>query len=176
MRVVSENSAQDIAKRRADDELRWSLRELAANMMRVVRGTGKPHEIGSQIFGLTEAFQAYKNVAGTWPSSDLIGEALELAYRFEHLPDRADRDPFYRAEHEVMRASLQVAASRLMRQSTQETRGRSDMHDAMRPIERIRAENLRKMGKPPSKRSLDRERAELRAMMKRGKGARTDES
>jgi hypothetical protein len=170
MRVVSENSEQDLAKRSAAEQLEYGLRELAANMMRVVRGAGKPYEIAPQIFGLTGLLQDYKEAVGTWPSSYDVGQMLELGYRFEHLAARDDsEDMFHRAEHEVMRASLQFAASRLMEQRTQETRASSDMHDAMRRIEEIRAERRRQRGKPPSKENLDRERAELRAMMNRGK-------
>jgi len=120
------------------------------------------------VLDLFRAIDDYREKAGILPSAQEISEMLELGYPFEDLPGREDRDPFYRAEHEVMRASLQVAASRLLGQRTQETRASSDMHDAMRRIEEIRAENRRKMGKPPAKKILDAQRAELAAMMRKG--------
>jgi hypothetical protein len=40
--IVSENSEADIARHSALARVEWRLRELAANLLRIIRGAGKP--------------------------------------------------------------------------------------------------------------------------------------
>lgn len=166
VRLVVENSEKDLAKARALERVEAAFLEHTANLLRVVRGAGKPYLIGRQASELIKAMQDHWDAANCYPSSGELSDMLELRYRFE---DQArDDDMFERAEHQVVRASLQIAASRLAEQHMHETRGRSDMHDAMRRIEDIRAENKRRMGKPPTKKALDAQRNELAEMMRKG--------
>ena len=58
--VVSENSEEDLARRQAMDKVRWALRDLAANLMVITRGAGKPWEIGRQAQQLVNELLAYR--------------------------------------------------------------------------------------------------------------------
>jgi hypothetical protein len=68
MEVVSENSEAELARRRREDEvadaleqLGGRLRTLATNLLRIIRGAGKPSEI------VFQAMTAYHEAAGRWP-------------------------------------------------------------------------------------------------------------
>lgn len=50
MRIVSENSNEDLAARQVLAAVRWDLRQLAANLLRVIRGAGKPHLLAQQSY------------------------------------------------------------------------------------------------------------------------------
>jgi hypothetical protein len=145
MRVVSENSEAEIARQRAWSEVESHLRELAANFMRVTRGAGKPWEIGRQAQSLINAMQEHWDAVGHYPGSEAISNALSL-----------DLDPDVRARmsaenmveiyarQKIVRGCLQFAASHLLGQMTQESAGRSEMHDGMRDWDKaIEASNKR---------------------------------
>src|SRR3546814_2874168 len=59
MEVVSSNSDAEIARNDALQGLRWRLREIAANLMRIARGAGKPHGVGEQVYAVLEGYRAY---------------------------------------------------------------------------------------------------------------------
>ncbi len=63
MKLVSEQSEGDVARRRALDELGLHLRALTANLMRVSRGAGAPHYIAGQMVDCLEAMEAYRSAA-----------------------------------------------------------------------------------------------------------------
>ncbi len=63
----------------AKEAVGWPLRELAANIIRVVRGAGKSYEIAGQCVSVIEAFQQYRDKVGQWPSSWEIDQALSIS-------------------------------------------------------------------------------------------------
>jgi hypothetical protein len=135
MRLAAENPHADPARRRAIAAVSWPLRDLASNLMRVVRGAGKPHEIVRQTRALMEAFADYHEATGEPPSADVLADILsierdpEIIQHLErHQVDRLD------AEQLVIHGALQVAASRLVEQKTQETVGRHELHEGVRAI------------------------------------------
>ena len=125
-RLVVSNNEQQIAsaekreaQERAARRLRSALRSHAANLIRVVRGAGKPHEVGKECSAIIEALHGYHEACGYWPLPEIISQALDI--------DRPVDWGKYPAEglrleaHEaIVRGSLQVAASRLAGQRTQE--------------------------------------------------------
>jgi hypothetical protein len=144
MRVVSENSEQELARRKAEaareeaaEVVGAMLRELAANIMRVTRGAGKPWEIGRQTGALINSMVEYREAVGHYPSSEEISNALSL-----------DLDPEVRARmsqenmmeiyarQRIVHGSLQIAASHLLGQRAQEAAGRHEMHEGMRDWDR----------------------------------------
>ena len=130
MQIGSEQSDPEIVEHAALRRINSRLAELTANLMRVARGAGKPYELEKQTGALFEAFERYRGAVGHGvPSDDL---ACRLRVR-KDLFDRelSDRDYELDAADEAMVAgALQVAASRLAGQRTQERRGESDMHEA----------------------------------------------
>ena len=73
LRLTVENSQKDIDQDRANMELRRPLRELAANILRVVRGAGNSYEIAGQCVAVIEAFHRYREKVGHWPDIWDIG-------------------------------------------------------------------------------------------------------
>jgi len=142
MRLVDENSERELAEHRARADIRWPLRELASNIMRVVRGAGKGYAIGQQCIDVIKAFQDYHDAVGHYPTDYEISEAISL--RFGDEEGRKHWDDMSYATHEVMEGSLQYAASELLGQATQRAAGRSQMFDGIAKIEKIREANRRK--------------------------------
>lgn len=149
MRVVAENSEAEIAKRQADILARAKLRELAANLLRVIRGAGKPWDIGPQAAALVAALHDYKDAAGTYPSADLYSAALRLEEcTFELAEEELLR---VRGQELIVSGSLQVAASSLLGQLTQQRAGERELHDGLRLVEESRELTRKKWAAPSAK-------------------------
>ncbi|MXO63424.1 hypothetical protein [Qipengyuania oceanensis] len=143
MRIVSENSEEDLARMRAEELLRYPLRQLASNLMRVVRGAGKPYEVGIQAAAVIDVFENYKSVVGYYPSSGEIQEALSI--------DQEHWDEFTLAQATIVAGSLQIAASELAHQPTQVARGSRELFEGIQHIERLRERNRRQVSAPRKK-------------------------
>lgn len=134
MRIVTERTAEEIAEARARAVLDDALKDLTVNLLRVVRGAGKPYDVRKQIalahaayVGLAEA-----NPRATWPD---ISEALSIVSPYD--------DEMTTARECIVRGALQIAASKLADQPMQERAGRDELMTGLRAIEEIRAENRR---------------------------------
>ena len=141
MRVVAENTDTDVARRRATIEVSSALIEMTANLMRVVRGAGKPDDIVRQIQALGQALSDYHKATGMMPAPDVLAEILSIEHEqqmISHLSgpqlDRLD------AQQSVVRGALQVAASRLLGQKTPESVGRQEMDEAINAIGKLNEE------------------------------------
>lgn len=153
IRVVVDNSDHEVERPRTRATIAWPLRELAANMLRVVRGAGKSHEITAQCVAVLKAFQAYHDQFGHWPPSWEIDEALSIR--------RDEANPVYDKEWEyqhactvVLRGGLQVAASRLVCQNTQARRGMSEMMGGVNTILALRKEENERLAKSQREQKL----------------------
>lgn len=97
---------------------------LTANLLRVVRGSGNPHEIVQSIERTVQLLSEYKDAVGyDFPSSDLK----------EILCLNSSLDRF---EASAVRASLQIVASGLLNQRTQASRAGSDLLQVFLSFER----------------------------------------
>jgi hypothetical protein len=77
-----------------------------------------------------------------------------------------------RAEHAIVRGSLQIAASRLLDQRTHETAGEDEMYKGLYELEAIRAGRRKgsaMAAKPAATGSVGRKAAKLRPPKTRGK-------
>ncbi len=81
MKLVSENSEAEFARTRYEAEIRWALRNLTANLIRITRGAGKPYEIVRQVDELARALRGYHDALGHWPRSDELENALAFDLR-----------------------------------------------------------------------------------------------
>ena len=144
MRIVSETSAAELARRRALEDVDEALKELAANIMRVSRGAGKPYDLGKQAQSLVVAMIAYKDAVGYYPSSEELTAPLAHGYDEERLDRMSDdhRATAY-AEEAMVRGALQIAASRLLGQRTQESAGHSEMYKGLNEIVGLREKRRR---------------------------------
>jgi hypothetical protein len=138
MKLVAENSNLEIERRRALRQVHRTLQELTANLMRVSRGGGDPHDIVGHIQAFASSMVDHHKQTGKSVPVDEFSAALSVSTDAE-LISRLDDDE---AEHlqetdAVIRGALQVAASRILRQRTYEALGRAEMHEGMRAIIRI---------------------------------------
>lgn len=145
IRIISKQSEADIAKNRSEEEIGIALRALAANMLRVIRGAGKAYDLAREMNSCLKAFQAYYDAHNVWPDSFRLQKALDFdPDEYSRLkPDMGEAGmeqwQIERAENEVCRAALQVAASKLIEQRLQERQGHNDLYSAIRLLEESRA-------------------------------------
>ncbi|MEQ1785339.1 MAG: hypothetical protein ABMA14_28670, partial [Hyphomonadaceae bacterium] len=64
LKLVADNSPEEIARRDAASRIVWPLRRLTSNLMRIARGAGYPYRVPSQLGDLVEAFSAYHQAHG----------------------------------------------------------------------------------------------------------------
>ncbi|TXM64014.1 hypothetical protein [Methylobacterium sp. WL120] len=158
MRLVSEQSDEDIRKREvearkqeATKALKRSIRALAANILRVTRGAGQSYHLGNQMVACLNAMTDYRDVAGCGHTTYDLDQMLDPDLAFdEYRPWAADSpeqqarmeadhsDECEDADREVRRASLQIVASMLVDQLTQQRRGETDLSAAIRRREDAR--------------------------------------
>jgi len=159
LRLAVENNDHTVARKRAEAQLERPLKQLASNLLRVVRGAGRPEEIVTNCFEVVEVFKNFREVVGYWP--DNVGMTL-------HLPrmTTGHYDEHEAAINVMVDGALQVAASRLIGQLTQETRGKHELLEGFRMLlserERERAKTRAKW-KPqkPKRRSEPEESFDL---------------
>ena len=130
------DAAADVNRRGAENDARDAARVLAANIIRVVRGAGRPDEIGLQAVALVEAMQRHWETTQSWPNEEIANE-LRLASREPRTVDGIWSE-WESAEHRMITGALQIAASRLIDQPTQEAAGRREMITGLMRIEAIR--------------------------------------
>jgi hypothetical protein len=144
IRLVSEQSEADIAKKRAEEEIGIELRALAANLLRVIRGAGKAYDLARDMSSCLKAFQVYYDTHNVWPDSYRLEKALDFDpdeySRLKPDMDEAAMDQWQikTADNEVCRAALQIVASKLIGQRTQEHQGHSDLYSAIRSLDESR--------------------------------------
>ena len=159
LRAVAENTEADKARQWATGGVSWALRDLTANLLRIVRGAGKPYEIVRQADELLQALVAYQKAVGHWPPSHELAEMLSVD-RNEEWRSQLKNSELNRlyAEERIVRGALQKTASRLIGQATQEAAGDSEMYDGLRGLEAARAESRREMevARPPVRRVAKR--------------------
>lgn len=95
IRVVSENSAEEIALKRAREEAEWKLRLLAENLLRVIAGAGKPEKLLADIDVARTRYLEYLAAA---KAANVMPGDIVAPLRIDHLfHEDADRP---QTEHE----------------------------------------------------------------------------
>src|SRR5258705_10981212 len=77
-REPSEPAEESADQQQAFEVLDDALRALTANLLRVVRGAGKPDEVGRNMTACTDAMVAYRNAYGHWPASDVLADIVDF--------------------------------------------------------------------------------------------------
>jgi hypothetical protein len=173
MRVVSEQSAADIRRRKTREALTWPLRELTANLLRIANGAGRPLNLAKQLAACSAAFQAYVEAHNALPSEQEIHDILDCDLSWEQYrriqkrraemkeilgedydEGTSERD---RAERLIRKGALQVAASKLLSQIPQAASGEHDIYEGIRLMEVARAKSqARRSGKKELRETLDK--------------------
>lgn len=151
MRVVSENSDEEIAKRQAERQLGFELREMAANLLRVIRGAGRPGDLRKQLLQCLQTYEAHGEASGYYPMPEVVARMLDAEKPWpvqeegDHRGDAwpADFDEpgehafmMRRYERRMQKAALQITASTLADQPMQVSRAERDLGNAIEGHER----------------------------------------
>jgi hypothetical protein len=136
----------DLARRFAMQTVGDALLDLAANILRTVRGAGKPHAILPQAQALIETALSYRDQVGQFPSSEELGAALDIDTPAEKLDQMsADSEALVTARDSIVRGALQFAASKLLAQRPQEAAGDTEMREGIDAFEAARDERRKKL-------------------------------
>ena len=156
IKLVSENPADEIAARRiqeaaerAEERARgmvnWRLRDLTANLIRMARGAGKPYEIEEQAIRFVDACVEYREQVGRGVSAEDMQEMLRVRrYLGQDREWTPEQHAWNDGEESMVAGALQMAASRLLGQRTQEVRGHNEMFQGLQIIECEREESRRR--------------------------------
>ena len=132
LEIVSSQSETELAEREARSVTQWAIRELAANLLRVAAGAGRPHSITDQLVDALKSFHAYHDTVGHYPDAQIIADALDYEDGRPSYSDAYAERAF--AERQVVQQSLRVAASKMLAQRTQAS---TAMHEVYEGINRI---------------------------------------
>jgi hypothetical protein len=143
----------------AKHEFSWAIRDTAANMLRIIRGAGKPYELLLQMKKAIDSAIKFQELHNYWPY-DVIANDLKLEDEEETLSARAregtidqasidrwlENGTFERmlAEHTIYRGALQAIASEMIGQTPQKRSGQNEFHEGIRHLIRVREERIRK--------------------------------
>src|SRR5689334_3147715 len=114
----ADNSDRDLAKAEALRALYWPTRATAANILRVMRGAGRPQDLPQQIIDLAQAILEANDLSNAWGIWSEMERCLQSA-----VPQYADLDDFDDHRPAIVRGSLQVCASNLVGQMSQMNAG-----------------------------------------------------
>ncbi len=118
LRVVAERSEKEIREQKATRTLKSALVNLAANLLRVIRGAGKPDRITEHLRALAEAYVNWEDVHGRPATDDVFHELLNFPR--PEPTEREEQDEMAMIEYAICRHALQIVASRTDSVTTRE--------------------------------------------------------
>jgi hypothetical protein len=140
LKIVSNNSEQEIAGNRAREEAEQAAVDLTANLIRIVRGAGRPHDIREQILRLALAMEAHREAGFGFPV-DAMAEAIRLPDELRQTEGLSDRGiGLALARQATVNGALQYTASAILDQPLPLRRGEQQMMDGVRGFESIWAD------------------------------------
>jgi hypothetical protein len=150
--------AEPDARQQALNEVGDALRALAANLIGIVRGAGKPLELSRDVDAFTAALAAFEGTMGEHPKAFELARLLRVDLEPQgQTPATADEMAELYARHDVIQASLQLAAARLLKQEAGAEEALAELHKALAGLE----ETKRKIAK-----GRDGDEEHIRAQMK----------
>lgn len=149
--AASQSEAEKAAEWQMQD-IRWATAEFMSNWLRVMRGAGKPHLMIRHLYELANAVKKAVDDGNVYKANCEIESVLQDAV--PSYWNGRERDESY---HTIVRGSLQLLASKLVGQGTQQIRGESEINDGIREMEdywkkqreEVRASFTQRRGKNP---------------------------
>lgn len=137
VKLVSDRSAEEVARFNLEEELKLQLRDLMAVLLRTMRGAGRPVELPNMLIRMGQLLLDHRELTGAGMPGKFFTEALDLdATLVEFRPWMANRvfddNSVQDAEKMMVAGALQIAASTLMDQLTQVQQGRHQLLEGMR--------------------------------------------
>lgn len=138
--LVSSQSEAEVVRGREMPRISYKLRAMMANLLRVTRGAGKPEQILRDCKEFLDSVEELYDKSETYPNGKELKQMLSIKkeYSFKISDDEKERE---HAEIVIVRGALQISASRLLGQLTQERAGDSEMYEGIRVMEDIRERN-----------------------------------
>jgi hypothetical protein len=143
--IAASNEGEEVTRRRSREaqeralsKLEWSIRELVANILRVMRGAGKPFRIFDDLTNLRDAMREMDEVT-FYDATMRFEEVLHSAMKQER-----DDDGIHYACHTITRGVLQMLASELVGQGTQKRAGESELTRGIREMQSAWEESRKK--------------------------------
>jgi len=148
MKLVSDQSDDDIAYNRIKSDAQYKLDALAANMLRVLAGAGRPESLLTELWETAIATSDWALAApknGEYALAEFSGWENNLrAIGGEEDLRRWYRDGTYEAscaKDDICREAMRVVAGRLLGQRTQVANAENKLHDAIQRRRRALEEN-----------------------------------
>jgi hypothetical protein len=150
-----EERKREADRRWAKQEFSQAIREVAANMLRIIRGAGKPYELLPQMKTAIDAAIKFQELHNHWPTdvvaSDLLLEdEMEtwLARARDGTIDQASIDRWWEdgtfekmmAEHTIVQGALRITAAELVGQDLQKSHGKNEFREGVYAWIRVRDE------------------------------------
>lgn len=128
--------------------LREELRGLAANLMSVSRGGGKPWALRSEVAAVEREFEAYRAVIGGYPSSEELSTMLHLGDAPQKpTPPSKEELEWALSLTAAVRGGLRIAAARLLDLPSEESAGETELYYGINGMEALR--EARNAVRPP---------------------------
>jgi hypothetical protein len=158
LKLASERDENEIAASNAAARLNYATRCLAANILRIVAGAGKAHQLIPQMIEVFNCYETMREFVGSAafpyvPYGPMVDGLHSLDWRKDNplysAPSEADlarweRDgtaEVQRAEARVIKAALRVVAAQLLAQPTQESTAENDLVFAIMDREKARKDS-----------------------------------
>ena len=119
--------------------LRTELRGLAANLISVSRGAGKPWALCSEVDAVARDLETYRRVIGGYPSPEELSTMVRLgdAPR-KPTPRSTDEMDWALSLSAAVRGGLRIAAARLLDLPTEEVAGETELYHGINGMEALR--------------------------------------
>ncbi len=124
-----------VARERAEIDVTNAMIDLSANLLRVIRGAGRSHEIGHHCAALLKAMTDFRAATGVWPFPE-----MERAVRRPD-PDFGASEAMYEEQmmfQSIIGGALQMAASEMLGQRPQIAAGETEIFRGIDRLEKIR--------------------------------------
>jgi hypothetical protein len=132
-------TAKADTRQQALDKVGGALRALAANLISIVRGVGKPLELGRNVDAFTAALGAFEGATGAQPQAFELADMLRVDLDPKGpAPVTADDLAELYAQHAIIHASLQLAAARLTAQEAGAAKAYAELHAALSGLEEMK--------------------------------------
>jgi hypothetical protein len=128
-------STEADARRQALNEVGSALRRLTANLIDIVRGAGKPLELGRDVDAFTAALEGFERVVGEHPKAWEYADMLRVALEPVVHPTSEEEMAEHYAQHAVLQGSLLLAATRLLGQEAEAAAAYAGLHKALSGLE-----------------------------------------
>jgi hypothetical protein len=147
LKVVSERPAEEIKKQKAAAALERTLKALTANLLRTVRGAGRPEQIVDHAEAFAYSFVEYCKETDEMPEASMLREMI--AFRGDPRSEEDGRFEHAVLENSICQHALQVVASTLLDQKMPRDHAMRELRAAMHIIEDRLAEKRKQRRRAP---------------------------